>query len=66
MTNDNQVTVETSLYNFSGDLYGETAEVSLLTFRRPEMRFSGVAELKKTMEKDIRAGEIYHGLSEIH
>ena len=66
VTNDNQVTVETSLYNFSGDLYGETAEVSLLTFRRPEMRFSGVAELKKTMEKDIRAGEIYHGLSEIH
>ena len=64
VTNDRQVTVETSLYNFSGDLYGETAEVSLLTFRRPEMRFSGVAELKKTMEKDIRAGEIYHGLSE--
>ena len=65
VTNDKQVTVETSLYNFSGDLYGETAEVSLLTFRRPEIRFSGVAELKKTMEKDIRAGEIYHGLDQI-
>ena len=65
VTNDNQVTVETSLYDFSGDLYGETAEVSLLTFRRPEMRFSGVSELKKTMEKDIRAGEIYHGLRSI-
>ena len=65
VTNENKVTVETSLYDFSGDLYGETAEVSLLTFRRPEMRFSGVAELKKTMEKDIRAGEIYHGLRPI-
>ena len=65
VTNENKVTVETSLYDFSGDLYGETAEVSLLTFRRPEMRFSGVAELKKTMEKDIRAGEIYHGLRTI-
>ena len=65
VTNDNQVTVETSLYDFSGDLYGETAEVSLLTFRRPEMRFSGVSELKKTMEQDIRAGEIYHGLRSI-
>ena len=65
VTNDNRVTVETSLYDFSGDLYGETAEVSLLTFRRPEMRFSGIAELKKTMEKDIRAGEIYHGLRQI-
>ena len=65
VTNENRVTVETSLYDFSGDLYGETAEVSLLTFRRPEMRFSGIAELKKTMEKDIRAGEIYHGLKQI-
>ena len=65
VTNEKRVTVETSLYDFSGDLYGETAEVSLLTFRRPEMRFSGIAELKKTMEKDIRAGEIYHGLRQI-
>ena len=65
VTNENRVTVETSLSDFSGDLYGETAEVSLLTFRRPEMRFSGIAELKKTMEKDIRAGEIYHGLKQI-
>ena len=65
VTNDSRVTVETSLYDFSGNLYGETAEVSLLTFRRPEMRFSGIAELKKTMEKDIRAGEIYHGLRKI-
>ena len=65
VTNENRVTVETSLYDFSGDLYGETAEVSLLTFRRPEMRFSGIAELKKTMEKDISAGEIYHGLKQI-
>ena len=65
VTNENRVTVETSLYDFSGDLYGETAEVSLLTFRRPEKRFSGIAELKKTMEKDIRAGEIYHGLKQI-
>ena len=65
VTNENRVTVETSLYDFSDDLYGETAEVSLLTFRRPEMRFSGIGELKKTMEKDIWAGEIYLGLKQL-
>jgi hypothetical protein len=27
--------------------------------------WSPIAELKKTMEKDIRAGEIYHGLRKI-
>jgi len=62
VTEEMKVTVETYLYDFSGDLYGETAEVGLLTFRRPERRFSGVEELKKTMEEDIRAGRIYHGI----
>ncbi len=61
VTNDKKVTVETYLYDFSGDLYGEMAQVSLLTFRRPEMLFSGIAELRKTMEKDLRGGRIYFG-----
>ena len=59
-----KVTVETYLYDFDGDLYGETAEVGLLTYRRPEKRFSGVLELKRTMEEDIRAGRIYHKIAE--
>lgn len=64
VTSDARVTVETYLYNFSGDLYGESAEVSLLTFRRPERRFSGIEELKKTMQDDIEAGRIYHKTAE--
>ena len=62
VTKESKVTVETYLYNFSGDLYGETAEVGLLTFRRPEKQFSGIDELKSTMEEDIRAGAVYHGI----
>ncbi len=62
VTNEAAVTVETYLYDFSGDLYGETAEVSLLTFRRPERKFAGIEELKRTMEEDIRAGMEYHGI----
>lgn len=63
VTDEARTTVETYLYDFSGDLYGETAEVSLLTYRRPEMRFAGIEELKKTMAEDIREGRIYHGLA---
>lgn len=62
VTEEHVVTVETYLYDFEGDLYGETAEVGLLTYRRPEKRFSGVIELRKTMEEDILAGKIYHGI----
>lgn len=62
VTEEHKITVETYLFDFSGDLYGEFADVRLLTFRRPEARFHDLAELKSTMEKDIRAGRIYHGL----
>lgn len=55
-----QVTVETYLYDFSGDVYGEEATVQLLTHRRPEMKFSSLEELKYTMQQDIQAGRQYH------
>ena len=64
VTEESKVTVETYLYDFAGNLYGETAEVGLLTYRRPEKRFTGVPELKRTMEEDILAGRIYHGIGE--
>ena len=64
MTEEHKTTVETYLFDFSGDLYGEYADVKLLTFRRPERRFHDIAELKRTMEKDIRAGKIYHGIED--
>ena len=57
-----RVTVETYLYDFRDDIYGETATVQLLTHRRPEMKFGSLEELKKTMEQDIQAGRVYHGI----
>jgi riboflavin kinase/FMN adenylyltransferase len=43
---------ETFLFDFSGDLYGETALVSLYGFVRPEKRFDGVPALVAQMEQD--------------
>lgn len=60
--NERQMGVETYLYNFDADVYGESMEVYLLEHKRPEMRFEGVEELKAQMQEDIAAGRRYHGL----
>ena len=58
--NDGHVVgVETYLYDFSGDLYGRDITVYLLAFRRPEIKFDNVEQLKKQMEADILAGRDY-------
>lgn len=55
------VGVETYLYDFDDDLYGRDMKVELLAFRRPEMKFDGVAQLRARMEADIAAGKEYRG-----
>lgn len=37
--------------DFDGDLYGETIEVQLLHFLRPEQKFENLDELKVGMKK---------------
>ncbi|MDE5699973.1 MAG: bifunctional riboflavin kinase/FAD synthetase [Lachnospiraceae bacterium] len=54
--------VETYLYDFDGDVYGENIDVCLLKRKRPEMRFDGVDALKAQMTADIAEGRSYHGL----
>lgn len=44
--------VETYLFDFDRDVYGEKATVRLLRFQRPEMKFSGVEELRAQIERD--------------
>lgn len=58
---ENVMGVETYLYDFEDDLYGEDITVELLSFRRPEMKFDSVESLKKQMEADIAAGSVYEG-----
>lgn len=60
---NNQVMgVETYLYNFSGDLYGEKLEVYLLKFKRPEIQFPDFQQLKEQMQQDLADGRKFHGL----
>ena len=57
-----QMGVETYLYDFNADVYGENIEVYLLEHKRPEMRFGSVEELKAQMQDDLAAGRRYHGI----
>ena len=52
--------VETYLYDFAENIYGEVIEVKLLDYKRPEMCFHSVEELKAQMQKDILQGKDYH------
>ena len=54
--------VETYIYDFDSDVYGDEMEVCLLKYKRPEMCFDGVDALKAQMAADIADGRRYHGL----
>lgn len=48
-----QIVMETHILGFSGDLYGQKAEVSLRRFLRQEKKFASLDELKKQIKQDI-------------
>lgn len=51
--------VESYLYGFDSQIYGESVEVYLLRFRRPERQFASVDALRKMLKEDIAAGAVY-------
>ena len=59
MSDSGQMSVETYLYDFDSEIYGEYVEVSLYSFCRPERKFSDVEELKQNMARDIEGGRQY-------
>lgn len=52
--------VETYLYDFDRDIYGEEIAVHLYSFLRPEKRFDSLEELQKQVSSDIILGKNYH------
>jgi riboflavin kinase/FMN adenylyltransferase len=49
---------EVHLFDFSGDLYGQVLRVALVDFIRPEMKFSGLDELKAQIAADGAAAKL--------
>ena len=52
--------VETYIYNFDDEIYGDSLYVSLCEFLRPEKKFESVQALKEQMAKDIEKGRRWH------
>lgn len=53
VSDENIVGVETYIYDFNQDVYGEKIVVSFVDYIRPEKKFDSVEELKAQMETDI-------------
>lgn len=51
--------VETYLFDVNLDLYGEELQTELYYYRRPEMKFASLEELKAQMHRDISFGKEY-------
>ncbi len=45
--------LETMLFDFSGDLYGQVCSVSFVGFLRPELKFDGLEPLVAQMNRDV-------------
>ncbi|MCM1111967.1 MAG: riboflavin biosynthesis protein RibF [Muribaculum sp.] len=52
--------VESHLYDFDREIYGEEIEVALYAFRRAERKFPDVEALREQLAADIEAGRRYH------
>ena len=53
ISDSEKVGIETYIYDFDSDIYGEEIAVKLMRFMRPEMKFSGIDELKAQIQSDI-------------
>lgn len=54
--------VESYLYDFDRELYGQQILVELLSFRRAERRFEDLEALRAQLREDIAAGRAFHGM----
>ncbi len=59
VTDERVMGVETYLYDFDKEIYGEEIEVRLHAFRRTEKKFGTLEELQEQLALDILAGETW-------
>jgi riboflavin kinase/FMN adenylyltransferase len=50
--------LETWIFDWSGDLYGQLLQVELVAFLRPEMKLEGLDALKAQIDADVKAARI--------
>src|SRR5215475_574146 len=66
------VLLEVFLFDFAGDLYGQSIDIAFIGWIRPELKFDGAADLIKRMNQDARearailaaAGDVFPPVAE--
>ena len=53
------VTVETYIFDFAGDIYGEVVRLEVYEYLRPTQKFQGIEEVQKQVEKDVKNAKKY-------
>jgi riboflavin kinase / FMN adenylyltransferase len=56
---DPEPSIESYIFNFDGDLYGDVLRVRFLHRLRDERKFAGIDELKAQIERDTRRALVY-------
>ena len=62
VTDERVMGVESFLYDFDRELYGQDISVELLSFRRAEQHFENLEALQVQLKEDIAEGRRYHGI----
>lgn len=57
--NDNEPSIESYIFDFDGDLYGDVLRVRFLHRIRDERKFNGIDQLKAQIERDTRRAMNY-------
>ena len=58
----NKLLLETHIFNFDEEIYGNELTVRFLTFIRSEQKFENFEKLTKQITKDIETAKKYHKL----
>ncbi len=64
--NHERVTVESTLFDFDGDLYGKPICVLFDKFLRPERHFPSLSELQRQISLDIQEAKLFHSAENDH
>ncbi len=59
VSDEKKITVETFIFDFNRDVYGQYAVVELLHFVRAEKKFDNIDSLKKAIEQDRENAAVY-------
>lgn len=61
---DDDITVETYIFDFDEEIYGQTVELEVCRFLRPVMKFANLEEVREQVEKDVLEAKAYFETNE--